>query len=104
MSKYYGNVGFGVTIERVPGVFEEEIIDRPYYGDVTRNVRKLEGSQYLNDDLNVQNDISIVADPFAYEHFHNIRYVTYMGAKWKVRSVEVQHPRLLLSIGGVYNE
>lgn len=104
MAKYYGKIGYGIMTEIRPGYFGEEIIERPSYGDLVRNVRKWENGEGLNDDLNIQNDISIVADSFAYENFHKIRYATYMGAKWKVRTVEVQHPRLILSLGGVYND
>lgn len=101
--KYYGQVGYAETVKTAPGVWEEQIVERDYYGDVIRNMRRLEG-QEVNEDLNISNQISIVSDPYANENFHAIRYVTYMGTKWKVTSVEVQYPRLLLTIGGIYNE
>ena len=104
MAKFYGVVGFAVTEEIRPGVYlPTTISDREYAGDVTRNTRRYENSGKVNDDLNISNVISIVADPFAYENFHTIRYVEYMGTKWKVTTVEVQYPRLLLTVGGVYN-
>ena len=68
-----------------------------------RNTRNLQTADQLNDNVNIANQISIVADPFANQHFHNMRYVAYMGAKWKVTTVEVQRPRLILTIGGLYN-
>lgn len=101
--KFYGMIGFAETEETRPGVFTETIVEKPYYGDITRNTKKWEAGEGLNDNLNVANDISIVADPFAYQHFHTIRYVTLYGGRWKVRAVEVQRPRLILSLGGVYN-
>lgn len=104
MAKFFGAIGYSVTKETSPGVWEEDITERDYYGDLVRNVRKIQPSDGLNDDLNVANEISIVADPFANENFHSMRYVHFMGAKWKVTNVEVQYPRLILTIGGVYRE
>lgn len=103
MAKFYGTIGYAVTEEIRPGVWEPNVTERNYYGELIRNFRKLESSGNLNDNINVANEISIVADPFAYENFHSMLYVTYMGAKWKVTNVEVQHPRLILTLGGVYN-
>ena len=104
MAKFYGTIGYGETKETRPGVWEETVTERNYYGDVLQFGRRWESSGNLNDDLNVSNRISIVADPFAYEKFHAIRYISWMGAKWKVSAVEVDYPRLVLTIGGVYNE
>lgn len=103
MAKFYGKIGYAMTKETTPGVWVEEIVERSYYGDVIRNIRRLQGSENLNDDINVSNEIGIVADAFANQNFHSMRYVEYMGAKWKVSSVEVKYPRLILNIGGVYN-
>ena len=103
MAKYYGAIGYAETKETSPGIWTEAITERKYYGDVIRNARRLENGEHLNDDINVNNSISIVADAFAYENFFSMRYVTWMGARWKVTNVEVQRPRLILTIGGVYN-
>ena len=103
MAKFFGAIGYFVTKETSPGVWEEDVTERSYYGDLVRNVRKTQSSDGLNDDINVANEISIVADPFANENFHSMRYIHFMGAKWKIMSVEVQYPRLILTIGGVYN-
>lgn len=103
MAKFFGAIGYVVTSETKPGVYEEQIIEREYFGDVNRNIRKLENSEYLNDDINVSNEISIVSDPFANENFYSMRYAEFMGTKWKITSVEVKYPRLILTLGGVYN-
>ena len=103
MAKFYGAVGYAVTEENTPGVWDERIIERMYYGELIRNTRKLQSTEYLNDDINISNEISILADPFAYANFHSMRYVDFMGAKWKIISVEVEYPRLILTVGGVYN-
>ncbi len=104
MAKFCGVVGFAVTAETRPGVWQEQITERQYFGDLNRISKRYQSSESLNDDLTISNEISIVADPFANENFHAMRYVTIMGTKWKISSVEVRYPRLVLSVGGVYNE
>lgn len=104
MAKFFGLVGYAETVKTAPGVWEEQIVEYPYYGDLIRNTRQLQSVETLNDDINIANEISIVADPFARENFHKMRYVTFMGAKWKISKVEVGYPRLILTIGGLYNE
>lgn len=103
MTKWFGVIGYAETVETNPGVWEERIVERQYFGDVTRNTRRLQTTDQINDNVDISNEISVVADPYAYQNFHAIRYAEFMGAKWKVSSVDVQHPRLNLSLGGVYN-
>lgn len=103
MAKYCGIVGYAETVETAKGVYSEKITKRRYYGDIQRNMKRIESGEHLNDDIAVNNSISIVADAYAYQNFFAIRYVEWMGARWKVTNVEVQHPRLILTIGGVYN-
>jgi len=103
MAKFYGAIGFAETVEEVPGVHEEKITEHSYFGDLGRNTRRLQSTDQLNDNINVANEISIVADPYANQNFHKMRYVEFMGAKWKITNVEVKYPRLLLTIGGLYN-
>lgn len=103
MAKWFGKIGFAETKEMSPGVWKEQIIEREYFGDLTRNTRRLQSSEYLNDDITIANEISIISDPFANQNFHAMRYVEFMGTKWKVSTVEVQYPRLILSLGDIYN-
>ena len=103
MAKFYGNIGYAQMVETKPGVYDEKITEKQYYGDLIKNTRKLQSTDQLNDNINVANEISILADPFANQNFHSMRYVEFMGAKWKITNVEVQYPRLILSVGGVYN-
>lgn len=105
MAKYYGKIGYAELVETAPGVIAEQITERPYYGDVVRNTRKMQGaSDQLNDNVNISNELSIVSDPYALQNFHHMRYAWFMGTKWKVTSIEVQYPRLTLSLGGVFND
>jgi hypothetical protein len=103
MAKFYGTVGYVVTEEVKPGVFKESVVERQYYGDLIRNVGLRQTSDKVNDDINISNEISIVADPYANQNFHAMRYAEFMGTKWKITRVEVQYPRLVLTTGGVYN-
>ena len=103
MAKFYGNIGYIQTVETEPGIWTEQVTEKPYYGDVTRNISRFQTSGEVNDNITMNNVISIVADPYANENFQYMRYVEYMGAKWKITNVEVQRPRIILTIGGVYN-
>lgn len=103
MAKFYGKIGYASTVETKPGVYEEQIVERSYYGDLIRNTRRLQSTDQVNDDINISNEISIVADPYATNNFHTMRYAVFMGTKWKVSNVEVSYPRLILTLGGVYN-
>lgn len=104
MAKYSGHVGYAHHVETTPGVFEEQICTRHYYGDVIRYSRQLANGVSTNDNVNVSNVISIISDPYARNHIFDIRYITWMGQKWKVSNVDVAYPRLNLTIGGLYNE
>ena len=103
MAKWYGVIGYADNVEVEPGVWEDTIVEKPYYGDLIRNIRKLQSSGEINDDINLSNEISIVADPYANKNFYKMRYAEFKGAKWKVTDVEVQYPRLILSLGGLWN-
>jgi hypothetical protein len=103
MTRFHGKVGYGETVETSPGVHVDEIVEHEYFGDVIRNTRRLTEGENLNQDLSVGNSISIVADAYAREHFFAIRYVEWAGALWTIQDVEVQAPRLILSLGEVYN-
>lgn len=103
MAKFYGMIGYEITEETEPGIYEEKIVENAYIGDVIKNSRRLQDAGKVNDDITVSNRISIIADPFANNNFHSMRYVEIMGAKWKITEVEVEYPRLILTIGGLYN-
>ncbi len=103
MAKFYGKIGYGETVETTPGVQEETITERLYYGDITRTSRMLREGEHVNPALTLGNSISIVADAYANEHFFAIRYVEWEAVRWTVVEVEVQPPRLILRLGEVYN-
>ena len=105
MAKWFGKIGYSSThVQTAPGVWKNQEIVYDYYGDVIRNTSSWSAnSESTNDDLNLDVQISIVSDPFAYQNFHSMKWVEFMGAKWKITKVEPKYPRLILSVGGVYN-
>lgn len=104
MGKYCGKIGYGVTKEKSPGVWVNEITERNVFGDVFKNSSKNEKAEGVNDNINVSMQISFLADPYARLNFHLIKYAEFMGAKWKVTTVTEEYPRLFLVLGGVYND
>lgn len=105
MARFHGKVGYGESREEPTGsgIWVDKIVEHPYFGDVIRNTRRLQGSDTLNYNLLVGNSISIVADKYAVEHFFEIKYVIWEGVTWGVDTIEVQSPRLILNLGEVYN-
>ncbi len=103
MAKFYGAIGYVTTVETRPGVWEEQVTERNYSGDLLQNRHMVQNADQLNDNINIANEISIVADPYANGNFYAMRYVVFMGAKWKITNVRVAYPRLILTIGGVYH-
>lgn len=103
--KCYTLIGFKKNDnESVPGVTKEKIIELPYYGEVIRNARRVQSSDKINDDLTISNQISLLLDPYLNENYYNIAYLTFMGRKWKVGNIEMRYPRIIIDIGGLYNE
>ena len=105
MARFHGEIGYaGEQIEVSPGVWQEGVVEYPYFGDVLTNNRNLEPmADKVNDDVSVGNSISIVADAYAREHMFAMRYIKWQGVLWKILTVTVERPRLLLRLGGVYN-
>lgn len=104
MSKWFGKIGFTLPVREIePGVWDNPVEEHEYYGDMTSNRWKRQSSGEINDNLNLASVLSILADPFAFENHSCIAYVDILGTKWKVTDVELQYPRMILSIGGIWN-
>lgn len=105
MARFYGEIGYGESEESPAdsGIWVDVITEFSYLGDVTRQSSQLEPGDKLNSDISVGNSISIVANEYAIEHFSKIKYVKWVGERWIVTNVTVQPPRLILTLGGVYN-
>lgn len=103
MAKYICTIGFREDKECSSGIWEEVISERKYVCDILQNISRYETGDKIHDDLTINNQFSIVADAYAFQNFFAMRYITWMGSKWKINTITVQHPRLLLTVGGVYN-
>jgi len=103
MAKFHGKIGFVQTVGTAPGVHTEVTTEYEYTGDVLRDVRRLENGNQINDNLNISNRFSIIANEYAFLNFQYMRYIKWVGVSWKINEVEIQRPRLILSVGGVYN-
>lgn len=103
MSKWFGKIGYAIQKETEPGIWEDKIVERDYYGDLLTDNRKRQTNNNVLDEITLSNMVSIIADPFAYNNCSCMAYAEIMGAKWKISEVEVKPPRLNLTIGGVYN-
>lgn len=103
--KYYGAIGYGFQVETAPhsGVYKDNIVERKCKGEMTRNSRRIREGENINDNITISNEISIIAHAYELQNYQNIRYAEFRGARWKVNYVEVKHPRLVLTLGGVYN-
>lgn len=103
MAKFFGEIGFATQVETSPGIWEDKIIEKQYYGDVTRESRRFSASEQVLDNINLSNQVSIIADGYVTDNIQNLRYVRWLGGLWKISYVELKFPRLILEMTGVYN-
>lgn len=102
MARYYGHIGFAIQVEDEPGIWVDEIEERPYKGDIIRGGRRFDNSENINDDFTITNVFSVISDAFLYSHIPAMRYIEYLGSKFKIVSVEVERPRVEIRVGGFY--
>lgn len=103
MAKFAGTVGYIDVVETSPGIYQESATEKMYKGDIIRSTQAWQNSENLNDEFTISNRFSIVADAYAYEHYSTIRYINWNGTKWKVLNIEINRPRIILTVRGVYN-
>lgn len=103
MAKFFGEIGFATQVETSPGIWEDKIIEKQYYGDITRESRRFSTSEQVLDNINLSNQVSIIADGYVTDNIQNLRYVRWLGGLWKISYVELKFPRLVLEMTGVYN-
>lgn len=104
MAKFHDKVGFLISYDNQrTGMVETRAIERPYYGRILEHTRRWDSSEHVNDDLSVSNQIAITANDYAFKHMSSIAYVKFMGGYWKVASIRIKHPEIILTLGGVWN-
>lgn len=103
MARIYSTIGFGITAEVEPGLWEEVIKEVKFFGNLLRNSFRTDVGDKSNVDTTLNNSISLVGTNFAFEHVANMRYIEFQGTKWVIDSVTIERPRLIIGMGGVYN-
>lgn len=103
MSKFAGKIGFIKSVEKVPGLYENETIERPYTGDILQDIRRYSNTEVINDDLTLGNRFSVIADSYIYDNMYAMKYLIWRGVRWSITKVELQTPRIILTVGGTYN-
>lgn len=105
MAKIHGVIGYVYEqTQTLPGIWEDNVITKPYYGELLRSSMSFRTTSQINDDLTISNEVSILADPYAHANFPAMRYFLFQGTKWKITNVDIRYPRLILTIGGIYND
>lgn len=105
MAKFYGTIGYVTSQETKPGVWEENaIVEREYSGETLQETGQIESAGKVVDNIKLSERVSILGDPYAFQNYFSMKYVTRDGVKWKIKSVNVNYPRLILSIGELYND
>jgi hypothetical protein len=103
LAKFYGAIGYALLVESSPGVWIDKVIEKNYRGDVILDQRRNQAGDQVNDNINIDNSISILADAYAYEHLGYMKYIVWNGTPWKIQSFNINRPRVVIQIGGVYN-
>lgn len=104
MAKFCGMIGYSITTETSPGVWEDKIVERKYYGDTLKRAYRWQSGEGLNDNVTISNEISILADAFMKENLGLMKYIRFMGSAWEISHAEVEYPRIRITLGGLYNE
>lgn len=103
MVRWTGIIGFSITKENAPGIYVEDVVERKYCGEITRDYRKNQGTDKVNTDINISNQISVVSDGYIFNNLSRMLYICFAGEKWRIESVEINDPpRITISLGGLY--
>ena len=102
--KCSGKIGYARTEETSPGVYQEIIIEKQYYGDVVRNTAQILDSNTINSSIKLNNSISVLCNNYMSYNLGCVRYLTFKKSKWKVSSIEIKDNRIIFTLGDLYNE
>lgn len=101
--KVSGEIGYAKSIETTPGVYDDQITRKPFSGDLIQDTRKWESDQKVNDNLVLGNRVSILASSFARANLDFMKFVKIGESYWEISNIQIQYPRLFLTLGSVYN-
>ena len=103
MAKFSGKIGYAIQVESKPGVWTNQIVEKSYRGDFVLKQQRWETTEAVNSNLTLDNSVSIIADPYAYTNLGFMKYIIIGGKKWKISSLAINRPRIVIQIGGIYN-
>lgn len=104
MARFHDKVGFLIPMDnQITGISEPVPVEKPYYGRILEHSRRWDSSDSTNDDLTITNQISITANDYAFKYLSSIAYVRWKKGCWKVSSIRVKGPEIVLTLGGVWN-
>lgn len=103
MARFSGLVGYVTEEETVPGVWGPVEKTRMMKGDVIHQVSRYDKGEKVNDDIVLNHRISLIGDSYSFGNYYNLKWVKMGTIKWKVTSIEIKRPRLIVSLGGVWN-
>lgn len=102
MTRYSGLVGYGQQVEVEPGVWDTEDKEVMMKGDLLRQNANIQDSG-INDKVSLNHRVSLIGDAYAFDNYYNMKWVTVNGFKWAVSAIELQRPRLIVTLGGIWN-
>ena len=105
MAKYSGMLGYVMPAkEDPPGIWKPSaVVEKLGRGDLIRQTITNEDVSGLSDGININNQISIIMDPFVNKNLESLKYVILYGTRWEIKSMTINRPRVILTLGGVYN-
>lgn len=103
MSKFTGLVGYVTQGETAPGVWSPVDNPKKMKGDVLRQSSSSQNDNKVNSDISLNHRVSLLGDSYAFTNYYAIKWIELNGRKWEVASVELQRPRIIVTVGGLWN-
>lgn len=102
MGKVKLGVGFGSNQELEPGIYDDVLEEKTYYGEILENRRSFDQGTTLSGDVKITNQFSIMGNTYLFDNLEKIRYVRYRNQLWTV-TVDEGYPRVTFNLGGLYH-
>ena len=100
--RYSGKLGLVEQLEVRPGIWEEVVTEVPVLGTVRQRTEVLTGEGTVLPEYGTTTSISVPARGVGPQDNSMIRYVTYKGLRWQIRSIVDEPPRIVIYVGEVY--
>lgn len=103
MARYSGLVGYVTQEETVPGVWSPVENPRTMKGEIIRQSSTNPDHGKINSDISLNHRVSLWGDAYAFDSYYAIKWIQIDGRKWEVTSVEIKRPRIIVTVGGLWN-